>query len=191
MEIKRMQIWFAKDNTSEIMPGIQAGDRPFLVTSNDIGNKLCNIGKNVSVIGIWGSRVLKQEFNNMRTKVVLGAECGLKNITEFSAEQPKTLNISQLKFYIGQVPENKIVLVDNAIAIANGLKLPFSLDYIKELIDDIIIIDKLTRVKLDTEEDYRRKVRRIKEIQRYCADYGYNYQSYMDELYYKRGAMCG
>lgn len=185
-----MRIYFAKDNVREVMPGVQAGDRPFLVTSNDTGNELCNKGRNVSIMGIWGSKVIKYNKTFQPTKVILGAECGLKCPTEFSAEQPRALNINQLQFYIGDVSADKIPEVNKAIAIANGLA-SFDESIILDLIDDIIMVDRLFAANIGTEEDYRKKVRRIKELNRYCADHGFNGQYYLDKFYYNRGALCG
>ena len=67
----------------------------------------------------------------------------------------------------------------------------FDIDYVLELIDDIMTIDRLFTANLGMEEDYRKKVRRIKEIEKYCADYGFGSNYYLDRYYYKRGVLCG
>lgn len=188
MEVWRAQIWFARKDTDIFIPGVQAGDRPVIITSNDKGNEQCNRGKSKIIRVMPGSKIIK---GGQPTKIVLGSECGLRQPTEFSAEQTKPLNIEQLKFFIGNVPEEQMQKVDRALAIADGRIKPFDVDYILELIDDMIGVDRLFAANVGMEEDHRKKVRRMKEIDRYCADYGYNSNYYLDKFYYKRGVMCG
>lgn len=191
MEIWRRQICFISRDSDSIIPGIQAGDRPGIVVSNDKGNEQCNKGTSEIIRIMPGSKVIKGTNTNQPTKIVLGPECGLKCLTEFSAEQTKPINIRQIKFFIGNVPEEQMKKVDMALAIADGRAKEFDADYILELIDDMVTVDRLFSAGLGMEEDYRKKVRREKEIARYCADYGFSSNYYLERYYYKRGVLCG
>jgi mRNA interferase MazF len=182
VEIIRGQIWRA-DLTQYTTPGVQNGKRPVIIVQNDIGNKYSPV---VSIIS--GTSKNKK---SMKTHITLDETCGLEELTVFMAEQPQTISKTLLLFRIGQVPCSMMNELDKAIMLQMGLIKPFSLDYILELIDDMVTVDRLFTANLGTEEDYRKKVRRTKEIQRYCADYGYNGNNYLDRYYYKRGVMCG
>jgi mRNA interferase MazF len=181
MEIVRGQIWRA-DLSQFNVPGVQGGKRPVIIVQNDIGNKYSPV---VSVIS--GTTRFKKD---MKTHITLDEKCGLEEPTVFMAEQPQTISKQSLMFYIGNVPKDMMNDLDKAISIQMGLH-KFDENYVLELIDDIMTVDRLFAANLGLEEDYRKKVRRFKEIERYCQDYGYNGQYYLDRYYYKRGVMCG
>jgi mRNA interferase MazF len=182
VEIWRTDIWRA-DLSQYNTPGVQGGKRPVIIVQNDIGNKYSPV---VSIIS--GTTVLKK---NMKTHITLDERCGLEKPTVFMAEQPQTISKNALMFKIGEVPKDKMQELDKAIMLQMGLIKPFSLDYILELIDDMVTVDRLFSAGLGMEEDYRKKVRREKEITRYCADYGFSGDYYLNRYYYKRGVMCG
>jgi mRNA interferase MazF len=182
LDIVRGQIWRA-DLSQYSAPGVQSGKRPVIIVQNDIGNKYSPV---VSVIS--GTTRFKKD---MKTHITLNESCGLEEPTVFMAEQPQTISKQSLMFYIGNVPKDMMNALDKAVALQMGLLKPFDENYVLELIDDIIAVDRLFSVNMGTEEDYRRKVRRTKEIKRYCADYNYNGEWYLNKYYYKRGVMCG
>jgi mRNA interferase MazF len=182
MDVERGDIFFGELQSSNA-EGVQRGLRPMVVVQNDIGNKY-----SPCVLVAAGTTADKK---NMKTHFTLGPESGLKEKTIFMAEQLHTISKKQLQFKIGKVPEERMPELDKAVMIQTGLLKPFDENYVLELIDDIIAVDRLFSVNMGTEEDYRRKVRRTKEIKRYCADYNYDGEWYLNKYYYKRGVMCG
>lgn len=173
-------MWFANlpDQEDE---GVQQGKHPVIIKQNDIGNWNA---KTVTVI-IGTSKVK----NNQSTHVKLDKSCGLKEDTVFMAEQQRTINKSRLLFYIGMVPENKIHEVERAMKIQDGLLEPFNIGYVREMIDAIITIDSL--YSSETNKIYKIRDIQIKELERYCSEFGYDYETLLNKNCKGRGVMCG
>lgn len=184
MEVWRGNIWRA-DLSQYNTPGVQSGKRPVIIVQNDIGNKYSPV---VSIIS--GTTKLKKD---MKTHITLDERCGLEETTVFMAEQPQTISKTLLLFKIGQVPSDKMNDLDRAIMVQMGLVKPFDLDYIKELVADITEIDKFFSKYKVTERESNIRLRRIKELEHYCAEYGYDYRKVLDKYYEspKEVSMCG
>jgi mRNA-degrading endonuclease toxin of MazEF toxin-antitoxin module len=181
VEYERMKIWFAKLPNQEENNGVQQGGRPVIITQNDIGNL-----HSTTVTVMVGTKRIK---NNQPTHVKLDTKCGLKEETVFMAEQQMTINKSQLMFYIGEVPANKVPEVERALKIQAGLMEPFNIGYVREMIDAIMEIDSL--YSSETNKIYKIRDIQIKELDRYCSEFGYDYETLLNKNYGRRGVMCG
>jgi mRNA interferase MazF len=181
VEYLRTSIWFANLPMQEENNGVQQGGRPVIITQNDIGNL-----HSTTVTVIVGT---KRQKKDMPTHVKLDTRCGLKEETIFMAEQQMTINKSQLMFYIGMVPGNKMNEVDRAIKIQAGLIEPFNIGYVREIIDSIMAIDSL--YSSETNKIYKIREIQIKELDRYCSEFGYDYETLLNKHCRERGVMCG
>jgi mRNA interferase MazF len=179
MEYKRMSMWFAELPAQEENNGVQQGGRPVIIIQNDIGNLY-----SPTVLVMVGTRKQK---NNQPTHVKLDTKCGLKEDTVFMAEQQLTIPKSKLMFYIGNVPAAKVYDIERALKIQAGLLEPFDLGHVQEIIGSIMDLDTMP----GTEKIKRIRDRQIKELDRYCTEYGYDYETLLNKYYRRRGVMCG
>lgn len=176
-----MNIWFAELPLQEENNGVQQGSRPVIIIQNDIGNL-----HSPTVLVMVGT---KKQKNNLPTHVKLDSKCGLSTETVFMAEQQMTISKSQLKFFIGNVPKNKVHEVERAIRIQDGLMEPFNIGYVQETINAIMEIDGI--ISSETEMLIKVRDRLIKELEEYCSGFGYNYETLLNRFYIQRGVMCG
>ena len=174
-------MWFADLPIQDENNGVQQGGRPVIITQNDTGNL-----HSPTVTIMVGT---KKQKRDMPTHVKLDTKCGLKEETVFMAEQRTTINKSKLMFYIGMVPENKVHEVERAIKIQDGLMEPFNIGYVQEIIDAIITIDSM--LSTETNKIYKIRDIQIKELDRYCSEFGYNYETLLNKYYRGRSVMCG
>ena len=110
-EIKRGDIvWYKNIHSSGT---VQAGKRPWLIISNDVGNKY---GPTVIMAAITSS----QTKSNIPTHFFLGTKCGLTKPSTVLMEQIVTAPKNQLSDVVGHVDMQEI---DIALAISVGLKI--------------------------------------------------------------------
>jgi mRNA-degrading endonuclease toxin of MazEF toxin-antitoxin module len=151
---------------------IQYGKRPIII----IGNEHSNRSDLLTVIK--GSSRYKKL--NMPTHVMIEGY-GLEEVTVFMAEQVGPIDKKKLLKYIGQLDDEIMAIIDKALEIQTGLFEPFSIEYVKELIDDINEVDRFFTKYRVTEEESKIKNKRLKELEIYCAEYGYNYKMLLNK----------
>ena len=111
--IKRGDIFYA--DLSPVVGSEQGGMRPVLIVQNDTGNK-----HSPTVI----AAAITSQINKARlpTHIELGAKSyGLSKDSVVLLEQIRTLDKKRLKERMGQVDNNLMDRVDNAIAVSFGL----------------------------------------------------------------------
>jgi len=115
MEIQkylRGQIWWCKENNKlNIFPGIQAGERPVLIVSNDIGNIHSPI---LTVVPLTS-----QEKKNLPTHVRFYNNITMKDNIVL-CEQIKTVPAEFLTNYLGTLKEEVMTKVAAALLITLG-----------------------------------------------------------------------
>lgn len=109
--IRRGDIWMADLRIGTI--GSEQGEiRPVLVVQNNIGNKH---SPTVTIIPLTSKRK-----NNLPTHVVI-SESFLPTLSVALAEQIRTIDKSRLIKYMGELNENIMSKINNAITIQMGL----------------------------------------------------------------------
>lgn len=191
MDIKRGQIWVAycpkpKDQTEDKQTHIHYGIRPVVILGNEKGN---NSGLLLIVKGTTRIKNLNQPTR------VLVKGFGLMEPTVFMAEQMTSLDDYNLIRYVGELDENTMSAIDKAVEIHTGLFEPFSLKYVIDLIEEINEIDRFFSKYRITEEESIIRVKRMKELENYCGEYGYNYKiflkKYLEYENTKEVNLCG
>jgi mRNA interferase MazF len=111
--VKRGDIYYA--DLSPVVGSEQGGVRPVLIVQNDVGNR-----HSPTVI----AAAITSQINKARlpTHIELGGcECGLARDSVVLLEQVRTLDKRRLKERMGQLDDQMMYRVDNAIAVSFGL----------------------------------------------------------------------
>ena len=112
MNIKRGDIYYA--DLSPVVGSEQGGLRPVLIVQNDVGNKY-------SPTIIAAAVTSKINKAKLPTHIELSAiEYGLIKDSVVLLEQIRTIDKRRLKERIGELPENTMTKVDNALLISLG-----------------------------------------------------------------------
>ena len=119
INVQKGQIWWV--NLGQQEGSIQSGERPVLVMQNNMGNKH---SPTVTVCPI-SSQIQKMR---LPTHVRLNDDCGLIFPSFVMLEQPRTINKSQLKNYVGKVNENVMKQINIACKIQFGVNEQFDIN---------------------------------------------------------------
>ncbi len=111
-EIKKGNIFYA--DMQGAIGSEQAGLRPCVVISNNIGNKY-------SPCVIVAMVTSKLDKPKLPTHVMLPADYGLSAKSIILCEQIRTIDKRRLKNFLGNLPLNKIEEVDKALNVSFGL----------------------------------------------------------------------
>ncbi len=110
--IKRGELYYA--DLSPVIGSEQGGIRPVLIVQNDIGNKY-------SPTIIAAAVTSKINKAKLPTHIELSAcNYGLQRDSVVLLEQIRTIDKKRLKERIGELSENTMLLVDNALLISLG-----------------------------------------------------------------------
>ena len=110
--IKRGELYYA--DLSPVVGSEQGGIRPVLVVQNDVGNKYSPTVIAAAVTSKIGKAKLP-------THIELSATAyGLSKDSVVLLEQIRTLDKRRLKERIGQLPQNTMNMVNNALLISLG-----------------------------------------------------------------------
>ena len=112
-EIRRGDLYYAE--LDPIVGSEQAGTRPVLVVSNDIGNQYSPV---IVIVPITSRRIGKKQ---LPTHVEVKIPELLKNDSTALTEQIRTIDKLRLKEYIGSLPDCLMTAVDQALAISIGI----------------------------------------------------------------------
>ena len=112
-EIRRGDLYYAE--LDPIVGSEQAGTRPGLVVSNDIGNRYSPV---IVAVPITSRRIGKKQ---LPTHVEVKIPELLKNDSTALTEQIRTIDKLRLKEYIGSLPDCLMTAVDQALAISIGI----------------------------------------------------------------------
>ena len=113
MVIKRGDMYYA--DLSPVVGSEQGGIRPVLIIQNDVGNKFSPTVIAAAITSQTGKNKLPTHIN------IDSKEYGLMKDSVILTEQIRTIDKSRLKEKIGQVDENIMGQVNNALGISFGL----------------------------------------------------------------------
>ena len=113
MTIKRGDIYYA--DLSPVVGSEQGGVRPVLIVQNNVGNKYSPT--------VIAAAITSQKFKtNLPTHISVNAnDCGLSKDSIVLLEQIRTLDKQRLKERMGNLPENDMDRIDNALSVSFGL----------------------------------------------------------------------
>ncbi len=113
MNIKRGDIYYA--DLSPVVGSEQGGVRPVLIVQNDIGNKYSPT--------VIAAAITSQQFKTkLPTHIsVDAAVCGLSKDSVVLLEQIRTLDKQRLKEKMGNLPENDMSRINDALSVSVGL----------------------------------------------------------------------
>ncbi len=110
--IKRGELYYA--DLSPVVGSEQGGIRPVLIVQNDVGNKY-------SPTIIAAAVTSKINKAKLPTHIELAAlDYGLQRDSVVLLEQIRTIDKRRLKERIGELSENTMLMVDNALLISLG-----------------------------------------------------------------------
>ena len=112
-EIRRGDLYYAE--LDPIVGSEQAGTRPVLVVSNDVGNQYSPV---IVIVPITSRRMGRKR---LPTHVEVRIPELLKNDSTALTEQIRTIDKLRLKEYIGSLPDCLMAAVDQALAISIGI----------------------------------------------------------------------
>jgi len=113
MYIKRGEIYYA--DLSPVIGSEQGGMRPVLIVQNDVGNKH-------SPTVIAAAITSQKEKSRLPTHISLNAQdCGLAKDSIVLLEQVRTLDKKRLKERMGELDNDSMSRVDNALSVSFGL----------------------------------------------------------------------
>ena len=112
-EIRRGDLYYAE--LDPIVGSEQAGTRPVLVVSNDIGNQYSPV---IVIVPITSRRMGRKR---LPTHVEVRIPELLKNDSTALTEQIRTIDKLRLKEYIGSLPDYLMKDVNKALAISIGI----------------------------------------------------------------------
>ncbi len=168
--IRRGQIWVANIPFSKENSCIQQGRRPVVIISNEMNNANSPV---VTVVTLT-SRVKKK----LPTHVILSTECGLERESMALCEQIMTIDVNDLIFEVAMCNDDKMSEIERALKIQTQLLKPFDNTYIDEVLFMIKESEReYTRAKRDIFKKYIESS--IKELKRYCDEYGRDYKNYL------------
>ncbi len=114
MNIKRGEIYYA--DLSPVVGSEQGGIRPVLIVQNDMGNRH-------SPTVIAAAITSQKEKAKLPTHISLDAErCGLSKDSIVLLEQVRTLDKKRLKERMGELDNDAMQKVDNALSVSFGLE---------------------------------------------------------------------
>ncbi len=113
MNIKRGDIYYA--DLSPVIGSEQGGVRPVLIVQNDVGNKYSPT--------VIAAAITSQQFKTkLPTHIsVDAAVCGLSKDSVVLLEQIRTLDKQRLREKMGNLPENDMSRINNALSLSVGL----------------------------------------------------------------------
>ena len=113
MNIKRVDIYYA--DLSPVIGSEQGGVRPVLIVQNDVGNKYSPT--------VIAAAITSQQFKTkLPTHIsVDAAVCGLSKNSVVLLEQIRTLDKQRLREKMGNLPENDMSRINNALSLSVGL----------------------------------------------------------------------
>ncbi|MBO5433870.1 MAG: type II toxin-antitoxin system PemK/MazF family toxin [Clostridia bacterium] len=113
MNIKRGDIYYA--DLSPVIGSEQGGVRPVLIVQNDVGNKYSPT--------VIAAAITSQQFKTkLPTHIsVDAAVCGLSKNSVVLLEQIRTLDKQRLREKMGNLPENDMSRINNALSLSVGL----------------------------------------------------------------------
>ena len=114
-EIRRGDLYYAE--LDPIIGSEQAGTRPVLVVSNDVGNQYSPV---IVIVPITSRRMGRKR---LPTHVEVRIPELLKNDSTALTEQIRTIDKLRLKEYIGSLPDCLMTAVDQALAVCIALKI--------------------------------------------------------------------
>ena len=109
--IKRGEIYYA--DLSPVVGSEQGGVRPVLIVQNDVGNKY-------SPTVIVGAITSKLDKAKLPTHVELGVSTGLEKESVLLLEQLRTIDKARLKSRVGEITNDTMRKVNNALMISLG-----------------------------------------------------------------------
>ncbi len=113
LNIKRGDIYYA--DLSPVVGSEQGGVRPVLIVQNDVGNKYSPT--------VIAAAITSQQFKTkLPTHIsVDAAVCGLSKDSVVLLEQIRTLDKQRLREKMGNLPENDMSRINNALSLSVGL----------------------------------------------------------------------
>ncbi len=113
LNIKRGDIYYA--DLSPVIGSEQGGVRPVLIVQNDVGNKYSPT--------VIAAAITSQQFKTkLPTHIsVDAAVCGLSKDSVVLLEQIRTLDKQRLREKMGNLPENDMSRINNALSLSVGL----------------------------------------------------------------------
>jgi mRNA interferase MazF len=113
LNIKRGDIYYA--DLSPVIGSEQGGVRPVLIVQNDVGNKYSPT--------VIAAAITSQQFKTkLPTHIsVDAAVCGLSKNSVVLLEQIRTLDKQRLREKMGNLPENDMSRINNALSLSVGL----------------------------------------------------------------------
>ena len=113
MNIKRGDIYYA--DLSPVIGSEQGGVRPVLIVQNDVGNKYSPT--------VIAAAITSQQFKTkLPTHIsVDAAVCGLSKNSVVLLEQIRTHDKQRLREKMGNLPENDMSRINNALSLSVGL----------------------------------------------------------------------
>lgn len=113
MTIKRGEIYYA--DLSPVVGSEQGGLRPVLIIQNDVGNKFSPT--------VIAAAITSQRFKTqLPTHINLsGNNCGLQKDSIVLLEQVRTIDKTRLKGKMGNLPENEMNKINQALSVSFGL----------------------------------------------------------------------
>ena len=113
MTVKRGDIYYA--DLSPVIGSEQGGVRPVLIVQNDVGNKY-------SPTVIAAAITSQREKTKLPTHIELGgSDCGLSKDSVVLLEQIRTIDKKRLKEKMGNINENQMSLINQALSVSFGL----------------------------------------------------------------------
>lgn len=112
IDIKKGDIFYA--DMQGALGSEQAGFRPCVVISNNIGNKFSPC----IIVALITSKLDKPK---LPTHVSLPADYGLSAKSLILCEQIRTIDKRRLKNFLGSLPNQKIIEIDNALKVSLNL----------------------------------------------------------------------
>lgn len=154
----RGQVWWCKENNKmNIFPGIQAGERPVLIVSNDIGNTFSPI---LTVVPLTS-----QEKKDLPTHVKFYNNITLKN-NVILCEQIKTVPAEFLTSYLGTLKEEVMTQVAAALLTALGFTPTEIQEKPKEIKYEPLVVSGDTNVYFTTKKRNKKLTEPQKEMLR-------------------------
>ena len=115
MIVHRGDIYYA--DLSPVVGSEQGGIRPVLIVQNDVGNRF-------SPTVIVAAITSQQNKTRLPTHIYIPCcDSGLSRDSVVLLEQIRTLDKRRLKEYMGQLDENAMELIDEALQVSFGLGL--------------------------------------------------------------------
>lgn len=113
MNIKRGDIYYA--DLSPVVGSEQGGVRPVLIVQNDVGNRYSPT--------VIAAAITSQQFKTkLPTHIsVDAAVCGLSKDSVVLLEQIRTLDKQRLREKMGNLPENDMTRINDALSVSIGL----------------------------------------------------------------------